>query len=171
MNRLLGLITAALIFVGCSEVAPRQIEDFNFEWSFTLGDDAAFATVEYDDSQWRKLHLPHDWSVEGEFSKDNPSTPAGGALPGGIGWYRKHFATPEIEGRVVTLEFDGIFMNSRVYVNGHEVGYRPYGYSSLCYDITEWLNAEGEMNVVAVRCDNLEQPNSRWYAVSIAMSA
>lgn len=164
MNRLLVLITAALIFVGCTELAPRQIEDFNFEWSFTLGDDAAFATVEYDDSQWRKLHLPHDWSVEGEFSKDNPSTPAGGALPGGIGWYRKHFATPEIEGRVVTLEFDGIFMNSRVYVNGHEVGYRPYGYSSLCYDITEWLNAEGEMNVVAVRCDNLEQPNSRWYA-------
>ena len=162
------LFTLLLSLIGataCStEENVRDIEDFNFEWRFMLGDDPAFATMEYDDSTWRELHLPHDWSIEGEFSKDNPSTPAGGALPGGIGWYRKYFTTPDIDGKVVNVEFDGVFMNSQVYINGQEVGYRPYGYSSFSYDITPYLNAEGEMNIIAVRCDNAEQPNSRWYA-------
>ena len=150
--------------LGCQTTTePRTVEDFNFDWRFTLGDDPAFATEEYDDSEWRRLHLPHDWSIEGEFSADNPSTPAGGALPGGIGWYRKLFTTPDIEGKIVSIEFDGIFMNSTVYVNGHEVGYRPYGYSSLSYDITPYLKPEGNRNLIAVRCDNYDQPNSRWY--------
>lgn len=162
------LFTLLLSLIGATacitEESVRDVEDFNFEWRFMLGDDPAFATMEYDDSTWRELHLPHDWSIEGEFSKDNPSTPAGGALPGGIGWYRKYFTTPDIDGKVVNVEFDGVFMNSQVYINGQEVGYRPYGYSSFSYDITPYLNAEGEMNIIAVRCDNAEQPNSRWYA-------
>lgn len=158
-------VALVLLLSGCQQhTETRHEEDFNFDWCFMLGDDEAFASPDYDDSQWRRLHLPHDWSVEGEFDANNPATPAGGALPGGIGWYRKHFRTPELEGRVITVEFDGVFMNSTVYVNGYEVGHRPYGYSSLSYDITESLNPEGEMNVIAVRCDNLEQPNSRWYA-------
>lgn len=166
MKKVLFTILLSLIgATACStEENVRDIEDFNFEWRFMLGDDPAFATMEYDDSTWRELHLPHDWSIEGEFSKDNPSTPAGGALPGGIGWYRKYFTTPDIDGKVVNVEFDGVFMNSQVYINGQEVGYRPYGYSSFSYDITPYLNAEGEMNIIAVRCDNAEQPNSRWYA-------
>ncbi|MBR5801162.1 MAG: DUF4982 domain-containing protein [Alistipes sp.] len=142
----------------------RIIEDFNFDWSFKLGDDQQFATKDFDDSSWRELHLPHDWSIEGEFSKDNPSTPGGGALPGGIGWYRKHFRSPKLDGRHIAIEFDGIFMNSTVFVNGHKVGFRPYGYSSMSYDITPYLNPQGEENIIAVRCDNSEQPNSRWYA-------
>ncbi len=162
------LFTLLLSLIGataCStEENVRDVEDFNFDWRFMLGDDPTFATMEYDDSAWRELHLPHDWSIEGKFSKDNPSTPAGGALPGGIGWYRKYFTTPDIDGKVVNVEFDGVFMNSQVYINGQEVGYRPYGYSSFSYDITPYLNAEGEMNIIAVRCDNAEQPNSRWYA-------
>ncbi|MEE1103615.1 MAG: glycoside hydrolase family 2, partial [Alistipes sp.] len=85
----------------------RIIEDFNFDWSFKLGDDQQFATKDFDDSSWRELHLPHDWSIEGEFSKDNPSTPGGGALPGGIGWYRKHFRSPKLDGRHIAIEFDG----------------------------------------------------------------
>ena len=165
MRRLLILLSAVFCLLGCAEQqAARSVEDFNFEWRFLLGDDAAYATVEYDDSAWRALHLPHDWSIEGEFSKDNPSTPSGGALPGGIGWYRKNFVTPQGAEKVVNVEFDGIFMNSTVYVNGHEVGYRPYGYSSMSYDITPYLNPAGEQNLIAVRCDNSEQPNSRWYA-------
>ena len=161
---LLISIALAMAFVSCqSEQPARTVEDFNFDWCFTLGDDPSFATEEYDDSEWRRLHLPHDWSIEGEFSADNPSTPAGGALPGGIGWYRKFFTTPSLDGKVVNVEFDGIFMNSTVYVNGKEVGYRPYGYSSLSYDITPYLKSEGEQNLIAVRCDNYEQPNSRWY--------
>lgn len=162
---LFTLLLSLLGATACSTYeSVRNVEDFNFDWRFMLGDDPAFATMEYDDSAWRELHLPHDWSIEGEFSKDNPSTPAGGALPGGIGWYRKYFTTPDIDDKVVNVEFDGVFMNSQVYINGHEVGYRPYGYSSFSYDITPYLNAEGEMNIIAVRCDNAEQPNSRWYA-------
>lgn len=129
---------------------------------FTESAEAAWAAPEFDDLGWRDLHLPHDWAIEGEFSKSAPSGTGSGALPGGIGWYRKHFATPDAER--VYVEFDGVFMNSTVYVNGKPVGTRPYGYSSFSYDITEYLNPAGEDNVMAVRCDNADQPNSRWYA-------
>ena len=160
------LLIASIIMASSYNVNAQEriIEDFNFDWSFKLGDDQQFATKDFDDSSWRELHLPHDWSIEGEFSKDNPSTPGGGALPGGIGWYRKHFRSPKLDGRHITIEFDGIFMNSTVFVNGHKVGFRPYGYSSMSYDITPYLNPQGEENIIAVRCDNSEQPNSRWYA-------
>lgn len=160
------LLIASIIMASSYNVNAQEriIEDFNFDWSFKLGDDQQFATKDFDDSSWRELHLPHDWSIEGEFSKDNPSTPGGGALPGGIGWYRKHFRSPKLDGRHIAIEFDGIFMNSTVFVNGHKVGFRPYGYSSMSYDITPYLNPQGEENIIAVRCDNTEQPNSRWYA-------
>lgn len=162
--RAITLLSAVLLLAGCGGgTSPRTVEDFNFGWKFSLGDNPDWSCAAYDDASWRELHLPHDWSVEGEFSKDNPSTPSGGALPGGIGWYRKTFVLPELpaDGRY-SIEFDGVFMNSTVYINGHEAGTRPYGYSSFRYDITPFLKA-GE-NLVAVRCDNAEQPNSRWYA-------
>ena len=139
MKRLLIILPLLLLCLGCQRgSAPVQRgEDFNFDWRFTLGDEPAFAEGAFDDGAWRELHLPHDWSVEGAFSKDNPSTPSGGALPGGIGWYRKHFRAPEgvfdAEGKpqkAVSVEFDGVFMNSTVYVNGQAFGTRPYGYSS-----------------------------------------
>ncbi len=163
------ILTAALataLLCCCSAESPRDVEDFNFGWKFILADDITFATPAFNDTGWRDLHLPHDWSIEGDFSKSNPSTPSGGALPGGIGWYRKHFKTPDGvgKGKVCTVEFDGVFMNSTVYINGREIGTRPYGYSSFCYDITDALNPEGEDNLIAVRCDNADQPNSRWYA-------
>lgn len=163
---LLFLAATALLFSSCSQTPTRTVEDFNFGWCFALGDDEAFSDPAFDDSEWRQLHLPHDWSIEGEFSKDNPSTPGGGALPGGIGWYRKDFATPAgvDGGKKVYVEFDGVFMNSTVYVNGKAAGTRPYGYSSFSYDITDLLLPEGQTNLMAVRCDNEQQPNSRWYA-------
>ena len=129
---------------------------------FTEEAAAQWAAPEFNDASWRPLHLPHDWAIEGEFSKDAPSGTGSGALPGGIGWYRKHFKTPDADR--VSVEFDGVFMNSTVYVNGKPVGTRPYGYSSFSYDITDYLNPAGEDNVIAVRCDNADQPNSRWYA-------
>lgn len=166
MKKITCLIALLCALCSCSRGEGRKVSDFDFDWRFTLGDDTAFAAADYDDGDWRELHLPHDWSIEGEFSKDNPSTPGGGALPGGIGWYRKEFATPEGigEGRRLFVEFDGVFMNSTVYVNGEAMGTRPYGYSSFTYDITPCLAPVGERNVIAVRCDNAEQPNSRWYA-------
>ena len=111
-----------------------------------------------------QLDLPHDWAIEGDFSPANPSGAGGGALPGGIGWYRKHLQIDNIGDDAFFIEFDGVYMNSTVYVNGQKVGYRPYGYSSFEYDITRYLK-RGD-NVIAVRVDNSDQPNSRWYSGS-----
>lgn len=169
MKKILLFVATLAMFAACGKQPEgvRTSDDFNFEWLFSMGDDAEWADPSADDSGWRALHLPHDWAIEGEFSPENPSTPSSGALPGGIGWYRKHFVTPEgvaSGAKRVAVEFDGVFMNSTVYVNGKALGTRPYGYSSFTYDMTDALNPDGQMNVIAVRCDNEEQPNSRWYA-------
>ncbi|MCR4824627.1 MAG: DUF4982 domain-containing protein [Bacteroidales bacterium] len=158
----LRLLALCLLLVSaCGTPASRTTGDFNFDWRFRLGDDPARSEPGFDDSDWRSLHLPHDWSIEGEFSPANPATVNGGALPGGIGWYRKHFPTPEAER--VAIEFDGIYMDSRIWVNGHAAGGRPYGYSSFSIDITPYLNPAGQDNTIAVRVDNSIQPSGRWY--------
>ena len=162
MKRLFFLCVA-LMAISLSMQA-RQRDNFDKGWLFILGDSAQMATPAYNDSHWRKLSLPHDWAIEGEFYAGNPSGAGGGALPGGIGWYRKHFlldCEAEPGGRYF-IEFDGVYMNSTVYVNGQEVGHRPYGYSSFEYDITKYLK-RGD-NVIAVKVDNSDQPNSRWYS-------
>lgn len=145
-------------------VDDNRKQDFNADWTFRLCDDTAAAHPDYNDAHWRKLNLPHDWAVEGEFSKDNPSGTGGGALPGGIGWYRKAFTADEADkGKRLRIDFDGAYMNSTVYINGHRLGTRPYGYISFGYDLTPYILWGGQ-NVIAVRVDNAEQPNSRWYS-------
>ena len=146
------------------QAEARKRLNFDGDWRFLLGDSAQMAKAEYNDSWWRKLDVPHDWAIEGDFQVGNPSGATGGALPGGVGWYRKHFSINRetISDNRYFLEFDGVYMNSTVYVNGQKVGNRPYGYSSFEYDITPYVK-EGE-NVVAVRVDNSDQPNSRWYS-------
>ena len=119
---------------------------------------------EYADGHWRRLNLPHDWAIEGDFSPSNPSGASGGALPGGIGWYRKHFSlSPDEKYDRFTITFDGVYMNSTVYINGHKLGTRPYGYSTFEYDLTPYIYKKGD-NVIAVKVDNSDQPNSRWYS-------
>ena len=136
---------------------------FDKGWMFSLGDNDSYSSPGFNDSSWRSLNLPHDWAIEGNFSEDNPSGTGGGALPGGVGWYRKTFTLPsDMKGKQIYIDFDGAYMNATVYINGHELGTRPYGYASFSYDMTPWLR-QGE-NVVAVRVDNAEQPNSRWYS-------
>ena len=142
----------------------REVRNFDNDWLFILADSAQMRETGYNDSHWRALDLPHDWAIEGDFLASNPSGAGGGALPGGIGWYRKHF---QVDGatlgkNLTIIEFDGVYMSSTVYVNGHDVGTRPYGYSSFQYNITPYLVA-GE-NVIAVKVDNSDQPNSRWYS-------
>lgn len=163
------IVLACLVLFGGAAIfsasaADPRAQSFNDGWRFTLGDSPAMAEKGYDDSSWRSLSLPHDWAIEGDFSEKNPSGTGGGALPGGIGWYRKNFTlAPEQRGKNIFVDFDGVYMNSTVFINGHELGTRPYGYASFSYDITPWLDREGE-NVIAVRVDNAEQPNSRWYS-------
>lgn len=145
--------------------STRINSNFDKGWRFSLkaNDEASKAT--YNDSSWRLLNLPHDWAVEGDFSKDNPSGTGGGALPGGIGWYRKTFDITDFSSaRYYFIHFDGVYMNSEVFINGHSLGIRPYGYISFEYDLTPYLNKNGKNNVIAVKVDNQHQPNSRWYS-------
>ncbi|PYO14870.1 MAG: glycoside hydrolase family 2 [Gemmatimonadetes bacterium] len=136
-------------------------------WRFHLGDVPGAQEGTFDDSGWRTLNLPHDWSIEGEFSDTNPAGAGGGALPGGVGWYRKTFSVAERDtGRLVFVEFDGVYRNSEVWINGHYLGKRPYGYSSFSYELTPHLRYGLAGNVIAVRVDNSRQPNSRWYSGS-----
>lgn len=142
----------------------RQRTSFNDGWTFSLVDLPEAAQPGFDDSRWRKIDLPHDWAIEGNFSKDNPSGTGGGALPGGIGWYRKTFTLGhETAGKKVFIDFDGIYMNAEVFINGHSLGVRPFGYISFRHDLTPYIRRDKE-NVIAVRVDNAEQPNSRWYS-------
>ena len=162
---LFALALFAGILTSCSgRTEGRERINFDKDWTFHLGEVAEASKPGFDDSAWRKLNLPHDWAIEGDFSKDNPSGTGGGALPGGIGWYRKTFkVNAEDEGRKFFIDFDGVYMNSEVFINGTSLGKRPYGYISFRYDMTPYLRY-GEENTLAVRVDNAEQPNSRWYS-------
>ena len=167
------LLTTALLAVAvfclgsCGTTTGDNNErraDFTTGWRFHLGDVPEASAPDYDDSDWRLLRLPHDWAIEGDFSQDNPSGTGGGALPGGVGWYRKSFHVDRnSEDHYLRIDFDGAYMNATVYINGHELGTRPYGYISFSYDLTPYI-VWGGNNVVAVRVDNAEQPNSRWYS-------
>ncbi|WP_372772533.1 beta-galactosidase GalB [Mangrovibacterium sp.] len=164
----LFLLAMVLALVGCgpkSQLAERQ--NFDKDWRFLLGDDSLAFQQAFDDSQWRKLNLPHDWSIEGEFSADAPATPEGGALPTGTGWYRKTFKLEKPdEAQVFYIDFDGVMANSEVWINGHYLGKRPFGYISFRYDLTPYLKFGEEGNTLAVRVDNSAQPASRWYTGS-----
>lgn len=132
-------------------------------WRFALHNDDNPHETTFDDHAWRVLDLPHDWAIEGDFYALNPSGANGGALPGGIGWYRKHLNLNDNDASSrYVLHFDGAYMNTSVYVNGQLVGMRPYGFISFSCDITPYLKKQGD-NVVAVKVDNSKQPNSRWY--------
>lgn len=138
---------------------------FNDGWRFQSGDAIGAQSETFDDGAWRKLVLPHDWSIEGRFDKDAPAGNDGGYLPTGVGWYRKTFELPEVvEGRKYRLYFEGVYMNSEVYVNGQRAGGHPYGYSPFFADITPHVRPG--KNTVAVRVDNSQQKNCRWYTGS-----
>ncbi len=158
------VVTALMSCHNRENASDSSREEFNTGWRFALIDNDSVASPAYDDSNWRKLNLPHDWAIEGDFSESNPSGTGGGALPGGIGWYRKDFVVPESDkGKQIYIDFDGAYMNASVYVNGNYLGTRPYGYASFSYDISPYVKY-GEENVIAVKVDNAEQPNSRWYS-------
>jgi len=161
----LFIIVSSLALNGYSQPG-RTVAGFDKDWHFNLGDVPNGEKLDVKDGTWRVLNLPHDWSIEGKFSKENPATPEGGALPGGIGWYRKTFTVPaSSKNKLVYIDFDGIYQKSTVWINGHELGFRPNGYISFRYDLTPYLNFGGS-NTIAVKVDNSVQPNSRWYSGS-----
>ncbi len=135
-------------------------------WQFHLGDAPGSEQPGADEAPgWKAVTLPHDWAIAGPFLPTNPSGGAGAFAPMGIGWYRKHLATPAAPcSRRTVVQFDGVMANSDVWVNGIHLGHRPNGYVTFRYDLTRYLNEKpGADNVVAVRADNSEQPSSRFY--------
>src|SRR4051812_16172023 len=165
---ILGLCVCLSLFlvVPSRAAGAREMINFDAGWLFTLGDPNGAHAADFDDSAWRKLDVPHDWSIEGAFDRGASAGGAGAFLPTGVGWYRKHFTLPDADAaRRVFAEFDGVMANSDVYVNGVALGHRPYGHVSFRYDLTPHLRfGGGATNVLAVRVDNAKQPASRWYA-------
>jgi beta-galactosidase len=145
--------------------AARAYVDFDFGWRFSISESPMAMQPGFDDSAWRTVNVPHDWSIEGPFSPDYGS--GNGFAPGGIAWYRKHFSMDAADqGRRVTLELDGVYDNSEVWLNGFFVGARPYGFESYACDLTPLLKFGGADNVLAVRVDHSRFADSRWYTGS-----
>ena len=165
LTLILFLLVGSVISCGCiyTQKGLRERTCIDFNWKFIKGDVKGGENATFNDASWRSVDIPHDWSIEGPFSKDNSS--GTGYLPGGIGWYRKSFQLPkETEGKQVVIEFDGVYMNSKVWINGHYLGKRPFGYISFYYDLTPYLKYGDEKNVIAVRVDYSKISDSRWYA-------
>lgn len=159
-------VMLCLLFLGMSFQTKAQVSFgeaslFNEDWLFVLDDDSLMASPEYKDASWRRLDLPHDWSVEGQLSPDLASCTA--YLPAGIAWYRKHFEVENPTQRQY-IYFEGVYNRSEVYLNGCLLGKRPNGYVSFMYDMTPYLK-KGE-NILAVRVDHSRYADSRWYTGS-----
>ncbi len=154
--------------------SPRQTLKFNDGWKFKLGDNAEASQADFKDADWRSVRVPHDYSIEGPpgadpstmegpFDRKSPAGAGGGYLNAPIAWYRKTFTLPaSAKGQRVGIIFDGVYMNSDIYLNGKLLGNHPYGYTPIYYDLTDNLKFDGP-NVLAVRC-NVQQPCSRWYS-------
>jgi beta-galactosidase len=157
------------------QLSAQQLPDreklFDSGWRFHPGGAQGAENPQFDDSMWRKIDLPHDWSIEDLPGTNSPfninaiSQVSGGFTTGGTGWYRKSFTIPEnLKGKRFRILFEGVYMNSEVWLNGRQIGNHPYGYSSFWFDITDNLKYEGE-NVMCVKVKN-EGENSRWYSGS-----
>ena len=170
MKKLLSLICCCAVVTLCRSQQPgaplpgRTI-NMDANWKFSLTDTVGADKAGFSDSQWRTLDLPHDWSIEGDFDSAAHTGGGGGYLPTGVGWYRKHFILPkEAAGKIQWIEFEGVYQNSDVWINGHHLGHYPNGYMSFYYDLSPYTR-KGE-NIISVRVDNSLQPNSRWYSGS-----
>lgn len=161
---LISLVFASVI----ATAAPRTEVSFDNAWRFKQGDIAGAESPALDDNSWVTVNTPHDWAIAGPFDEHAPTGGAGGFLPTGVAWYRKHFnLDANDKGRRVFVEFDGVMEKSGVWINGVHLGHRPNGYSSFRYELTPHLrfgSGEQNANIIAVRSDNEAQPASRWYA-------
>jgi len=161
------LLFLGILFKGYANTSHKTARIcFDKDWKFIQKDTTGAEQINFDDSKWRSLNLPHDWSIEGKYNENNPTGAQSGYLPAGFGWYRKTISVPkEWKGKHIEIAFDGVFMNSTVWANGKALGTRPYGWISFAYDISETV-ATSETITFAVRVDNNKQPSARWYTGS-----
>lgn len=163
MKKTLSFLLLA-IYAVCSLSAahknPRIKLNFDFDWKFSLEDNPSASEIDFNDSEWDSVQLPHDWNIKQNFDSKGDGSAA--YLPDGKGWYRKTFTLPiGFKCKDISVIFDGIFMQSDVYINGHHLGFHPYGFTSVIYDLTPYLK-EGE-NTIAVRVDTTDG-RPRWYS-------
>ena len=169
MKILIYLVSLYSLLISCSNpsVSTREIEDFNYNWKFNLGDISGAENANFNDLNWKTLNVPHDWSIEEGYKKEGKTAASTGFTPGGIGWYRKSFSVNELgKGKQITILFDGVYNNSSVWINGHLLGTRPNGYSSFSYDLSNHLKYDGTPNTIAVKVDHKAYVDSRWYTGS-----
>ena len=142
----------------------NRTENFNGGWKFYLGDAGSAEGLTFDDAKWEGVSLPHDYSIHQSYSKSMEAE--SGYLPGGIGWYRKHFSlSKDMADKELRLDFDGVYMDATVWINGHRLGSHPYGYTPFSFNLSKYLKFDGSDNVVAVKV-NHQVPSSRWYSGS-----
>ncbi len=167
IKKLLLLFTIVQVIFSCSKENSFTIENrkqkFNDNWSFYQAKDS-LEKID-NNTNWQVVKIPHDFSISGNFAKDNPGDSGTGYLPGGVGYYTKNFTTQN-DTKLTFIQFDGVYMNSEVWINGNYLGKRPSGYSSFEYNLTPYLNNNGKENTLLVKADNSKQPNSRWYSGS-----
>jgi beta-galactosidase len=156
-------IIYVLMFFGLfAQAQPVNRKLFNDNWQFKLDD-----SNNTKENHWISLNLPHDWSIMLPFDSTSPTGNSGGALRGGLGWYKKYFSLPaSAKDKKIFIDFDGVYMNSEVIINGTSLGIRPNGYISFRYDLTPYVKFGNEKNTIQVKVDNSKQPNSRWYSGS-----
>jgi beta-galactosidase len=165
MKLRLWFFSICMIFATGAAGATRIVSTFDSGWRFLKGEAQAAEAFDFDDRKWQTVACPHDWSIEGPFAAENKTGGAGGFLPSGLGWYRKHFTlTKYYAGRRIFVEFDGVMANSEVWINGVHLGKRPYGYVSFSHELTGKVAiGNGKTNILVVRVDTSGQPASRWY--------
>lgn len=152
-----------LVYISTVDNPALRVQNFNENWKFYLGEASGADGEQFDDSAWKNVDLPHDYSIDQEYTTAGEAE--SGYKLGGIGWYRKNFKVDEsLKGKSIRIDFDGVYMDSTVWINGHRLGNHPYGYSPFSYDITEYLRF-GELNTIAVKV-NHQTPSSRWYSGS-----
>jgi beta-galactosidase len=163
MKGLVSLLSLSMVCHAHVTLAEaRVVNDLDCGWRFSRGDSPSWFAPGFDDSSWRLLDVPHDWSIEGDYSKTNPTVELCGYLPSGVAWYRREIqVTNNCLGKAFAVEFEGIYMNSEVWANGLRVGSRSYGYMSFTCDLTSCIKTG--RNVIAVRVDNSREPSARWY--------
>jgi beta-galactosidase len=167
VRKMQGLFFLMLVMSAASaqEMNPREVIPFDSAWQFWLGDDPVAKQPDFNDKGWNTINLPHDWTIELPVNPPPNGERNGGYFSHGIAWYRKSFAFSDTTKKVV-VEFDGVYMNSDVWINGQFLGRKPYGFNGFRYDISEYLKRDGSPNVIAVRVDDSAEPSLRWYAGS-----
>ncbi|MDR0543212.1 MAG: beta galactosidase jelly roll domain-containing protein, partial [Dysgonamonadaceae bacterium] len=164
----LSIFALLLVFIGsCGNQAGEihRFASFDDAWRFYYGEPDGATDVALNDSRWKSMDLPHDWSVEFPFNREQGAVATGQTI-GGTGWYRKKFALqPAQKDKVIQIYFEGAYMETEVWLNGRKVDEHPYGYTSFFCDITSYCNPVGEENVIAVKVGN-QGKNSRWYSGS-----